>query len=60
MDGLGDCGHVDSGHDFLVGNCGLCGVKDFGVVCGFDVKYFSDAIGLEGIKSVKVVVCEGS
>ena len=44
--------------DLGVGECGCCGVKDFCVVGGFDVEYFSEALGLEGIKSAKVVLGE--
>ena len=38
VDGCCDGWHFCLLYDLHVGECGCCGVEDFGVVCGFDVE----------------------
>ena len=44
--------------DGLVVDCGLCGVQDFCVICGFVAKDFSEALGVEGIEPVGLWLCK--
>ena len=45
--------------DGLVVDCGLCGVQDFCVVCGFVAKDFPEALCMEGIEPVGLWLCKG-
>ena len=43
----------------LVGGSGDVGCDDFGVVGGWNAMHFSEALGVEGLNSVKVLAFGG-